>query len=220
MNSMTKILSLTLASSLLLTACSKKEEITEADVEAAASKAAQEAAAASDKKTDDKLAAMASDAESKLAASKADAEAKLASAKADADAKLAAAKADSEAKLNEAKAEMEAKLAAETKALKEQFQSSNAALKSQFESLKEKYESIKDKLPEDTVAQISAKLPELASSLGGLESIANKFSPGSLDQLKELQSKYETELGVAKKVADEILKLLGKGSLESMMPKL
>lgn len=208
MNKPTKIFALALAGSIALSGCSKKEELTEADVQAAADKAAQQAVAASDKKTDDKL-----------AAAQKDADAKLASAKADAAAKLAAAQADSEAKLNEAKAEMEAKLATQTKALKEQFQSSNAALKSQFDSLKEKYESVKDKLPEATVQSISAKLPELASSLGNLESIANKFSPGSLDQLKELQTKYESELAVAKKLADEVLKLLGKGSLESMLPK-
>ncbi len=208
MNTTTKILALALFSSAALVGCSKKEEITEADVQAAADKAAQEAVAASEKKNDDKLAAAQAANDSKLAQAKADSEAKLAQAKADSDAKLA-----------EAKAEMKAQLAAETKSLKEQFQSSNNALKTQYESLKEKYESIKDKLPEDTVAAISAKLPELASSLGSLESIANKFSPDSLEQLKELQTKYADELTVAKKVADEILKLLGKGSLESMLPK-
>lgn len=201
MNTTTKFLALALLSGAALSGCSKKEEITEADVQAAADKAAQEAVAASEKKNDDKL-----------AAAQADAAAKLAAAKADSDKKLAAAQA-------EMKAEMEAKLAAETKVLKEQFASSNAALKSQFDSLKEKYNSIKDKLPEDTAAAVSAKLPELASSLGSLETIANKFSPSSVEQLNELKSKYETELAVAKKVADEILKLLGKGSLESMLPK-
>lgn len=197
MNTTTKIFALALLSSAALTGCSKKDELTEADVQAAADKAAQEAVAASDKKNDDKLAA----------------------AKADAEAKIAAAKADSDAKLDAAKKEMEAKLASETKALKEQFQSSNAALKTQFDSLKEKYDSIKSKLPEDTVEKVSAKLPELASSLGSLETIADKFNPSSLEQLKELKTKYESELAIAKKVADEVLKLLGKGSLESMIPK-
>lgn len=197
MNTTTKILALTLAGSLALTGCSKKEELTEADVQAAADKAAQEAVAASDKRNDDKLA----------------------SAQADANAKLASAKAEADAKLEAAKAEMEAKLAEQSKALKAQFESSNAALKTQFESLKDKYDSIKSKLPEATVEKISAKLPELASSLGNLEGIANKFSPSSLEQLKELQTKYESELAVAKKVADEVLKLLGKGSLESLIPK-
>ncbi len=197
MNTPTKILALALLSSAALTGCSKKEEITEADVQAAADKAAQEAVAASEQKNDSKLA----------------------DAQAEADKKLAAAKAESDAKLAEAKTEMEAKLAAETKALKDQFESSNATLRSQYESLKEKYDSVKDKLPKDTAEKVSAKLPELASSLGNLESIANKFSPSSVEQFNEIKTKYADELEVAKNVADEILKLLGKGSLESMLPK-
>lgn len=201
MKKISKILTLTALSSLLFTACSKKEEITEADVQAAADKAAQEAVAASEQKNDDKLAAM-----------KAESDKKLADAKAEMDAKLA----DEKAKLQ---AEMEAKLASETEALKKQFTASNEALRTQFESLKEKYESAKDKLPEDIVSQVSAKLPDLSSSLGSLESIANKFNPSSLEQLSELSAKYEKELAIAKNIADEILKLLGKGSLESMLPK-
>ena len=202
MKKISKTLSFTLFSSLLLTACSNKEEITEADVQAAADKAAQEAVAASEKKNDDKLAAMQAESDKKIADAKAEMEGKLA---------------DEKAKLQK---EMEAKLASETEALKKQFTSSNAALKKQFESLKEKYDSVKSKLPEDVVSQVSAKLPDLASSLGNLESITSKFNPSSLEQLKELQSKYSDELAVAKKLADEVLKLLGKGSLESMLPKL
>lgn len=201
MNTISKILSLTALSGLVLTGCSKKEEITEADVQAAADKAATDAVAASEKKNDDKLAAMKAESEQKLADAKAEMEGKLA---------------DEKAAL---KKEMEAKLASQTQALKEQFAASNSALKSQFNSLKEKYESVKSKLPEDTVKSVSAKLPELASSLGNLESITNKFNPSSLEQLNELKTKYESELAVAKKIADEVLKLLGKGSLESMLPK-
>ncbi|MBK1876751.1 hypothetical protein [Pelagicoccus mobilis] len=187
MNSISKILTFTALGSIALTGCSKKEEITEADVQAAADKAAQEAVAASEKKNDDKMAAM---------------------------------KAESDKKLADAKAEMEAKLAAETKLLKEQFTASNAALRKQYDSLKSKYDSVKSKLPEDIVSQVSSTLPDLANSLGNLESIANTFTPSTLEQLNELKTKYEKELAVAKGIADQILKMLGKGSLESMLPKL
>lgn len=201
MNTLPKILALSIAAAAL-TACSQKEEISEADVQAAADKAAKEAVAASEKQNEDKIAALQADSDKKIADAKAEMEGKLA---------------DEKAKLQQ---EMEAKLAQESEALKKQFTASNAALKSQFESLKEKYESAKDKLPEDIVSQVSAKLPELSSSLGNLEGLASKFNPTSLEQLSELKTKYEKELAVAKKIADEVLKLLGKGSLESMLPKL
>ncbi|EDY84122.1 hypothetical protein VDG1235_3752 [Verrucomicrobiia bacterium DG1235] len=216
MTNTSKILSLALISSLVFSGCSKKEEapqVTEADVQAAADAAAKEATdaaaasqAESEKKMEDKLA-------SGLASIQKESDSKLADAKADMEAKMAAEK-------EKMKEEMAAKLAEETKALKNQFLASNASLKSQFDSLKEKYESVKDKLPDNVVETVSAKLPELASSLGNLESITSKFNPSSLEQLKELQTKYQSELALAKKVADEVLKLLGKGSLESMLPKL
>lgn len=212
MTNTSKILTLALASSLVFAGCSKKDEITEADVQAAADAAAQDAKdtaaanqAASDKKMEDKLA-------SGLASLKKESDSQLADAKAEMEAKLA----DEKAKMEE---QMNAKIEAESKALKEQFTASTAALKNQYESLKDKYNSVKDKLPEDTVQQISAKLPELASSIGSLESLTEKYSPGSLEQIKEFQTKYESELAVAKKVADEVLKMMGKGTLDSMMPK-
>ncbi|MBC2606448.1 hypothetical protein [Pelagicoccus albus] len=231
MKNPTTILTLALTGILALSGCSKKDEVTEADVQAAAAEVKASAAAAqaeSEKKMEDKLAAglasIKEESDNKLAAAQEQMDSKLAEEKAAMEEKMADEKAEMEAKLEEEKAalkaEMEEKLAAETESLKKQFASNASALQSQYDSLKSKYDSIKDSLPEDVVSAVSAKLPELSSSIGNLQSLASKFSPSTLEQIEEFKTKYQSELTTAKSLADEILKLVGKGSVESLLPKL
>lgn len=193
---------------LAVSGCSKKEEqpqMTEADVKAAADNAAASSQAETEKKLDEKLA-------SGFAEMKEDSEAQVAAAKADMEAKLAEEKAQMQA-------EMEAKLAEQSAALKEQFEASNQALRTQLDSLTSKYNSVKDKLPEDVVNTVSTKLPELQGSVATLEGLASKFDPDSMQQLEEFKTKYQDELATAKKIADELLKLVGSAGLESLIPK-
>ncbi|MDQ8203541.1 hypothetical protein [Pelagicoccus sp. SDUM812003] len=197
---MTKPL-LPLLAATLLFGCSNQEE-EEAKTQAIADAAAQKAVAESDAKHEQDMAAMKAESEGKLANLKSEMEDKLA---------------DEKAKMQE---EMKAELAAQAEELKAQYAASNRAIETQLESLTSKYESLKDKLPESAVTTFENKLPELQSSLGSLQSIVSNFNPSSLEQLKDLQTKYQKELAVAKQVADELLKLLGKSSLSELMPKL
>ena len=135
-------------------------------------------------------------------------------------------KTDSLKSENEALKQQTANLTAQAEELKaqsaaylKQIQSSNSALESQIQSLKSKYESVKEKLPESIVEPIEAKLPELDLSMSNLKSIANSYSPETVEQLETLQKKYAKELEIAKTVTDEILKLMGKGSLQELIPK-
>lgn len=127
---------------------------------------------------------------------------------------------------NEALKQQTAALQAQTEELKaqsasllSQIKSSNTALEDQIASLKSKYESAKSKLPASIVEPIEAKLPELDLSMSKLKELANSYSPETMAQVEAFQVKYDKEIAAAKKITDEILALLGKGSLDQMMPK-
>lgn len=200
MINLTKTLATSLATILLLAGCAEKEpEITEADVKAAAETATKETQAKSDKNLESKLAAG-----------------------------LKNVKEDSKAALNEAKAELESKmkgelakkLVAQKEALTKQFTASNKALRSQVDSLMSKFNSLKNKLPESIIKPLTEKLPQLNTSIASLESLVSKFNPSSLEQVAEFKTKYEKELAIAKKVRDEVMKLLANTKVGDMLKKI
>ncbi len=195
MNPTTKLIAIAALSSFLLSACGKKEEpappaVTQEDV-----KAAQTTAEAN--------------ADSKLAAG-------LADAKRDAQKSIADATAATEAKM---KAELETQLAAQKKALTDQYAASNKALREQVDALTLKFESAKTQLPEPLVSSFQDKLPSLKSSVSSLEQLVGNFSPSTLEQFDTFKKEYEKELGIAKKVADELTKLLANTKYGEMIPK-
>ena len=204
-----------LASILLLASCGKKEpEITEADVQAAAQSAAKEAQAESEKNLESKLSAGLKGIQEKSKAS-------LEKAKEDlqkqSDDKIAKAKEEIQAK---AQAELTEKLAAQKEALTKQFQASNKTLRAQIDSLTKKFDSLKEKLPESIVKPFTEKLPQFGTSVSSLESLVSKFNPTSLEQVNEFKAKYEKELGVAKKVGSELMKLLENTEIGDTLKKI
>lgn len=199
MTNFTKTLATSLATILLLAGCAdKKPEITEADVKAAAENAANDAQAESDKNLESKLAAGLKD------------------IKAESKASLDKAKGQLESKM---KTELTEKLAAQKEVLTKKFTASNSALRSQIESLTKKFSSIKAKLPESIVKPLTQKLPQLNTSIDSLESLVSKFDPSTLEQVAEFKNKYEKELAIAKKVSDEVMKLLADTKIGDMLKK-
>lgn len=194
MNTMKKILPLALCSTLFFAACSKKEDVTQEDVDAAVANA--------DAKNQEKLDEMQSDNEAALAAQAAEMDESLAAQQEMMDEKL------------------KGQLAKQANDLRAEFETSNSELKAQLESLTKKYNALEDKLPEEVVETVSAKLPELQGSLSNLETLTNEFSPSSLEQLNEFKTKYQKELSAAKNIADELLGLFGKNSLSDLMPNM
>ena len=195
MNPTTKLITLAALSSLLLAGCGKKEEpaapsVTQEDVKAAQTTA--------EKNADSKLAAG------------------LADAKKEAEKTIADAAAATEAKM---KAELETKLAEQKKALTAQFAASNQALREQVEALTKKFETAKPQLPEPLVSSFQSKLPSLETSVSSLEKLVSTFSPSTLEQVETFKKRYENELGIAKKVADELTKLLANTKYGDMIPK-
>jgi len=205
-------LTIALAGLLALSACSKKEEpaITESDVKAAAEAAAAKATAESDAKTDAKLEQLKAESENALDAKKAAMEKKLAEQKA----KMEAERAREQAAMEE---KMVAQLTAESESMRTQFSKQNEALKKQLDSITKKYNSLKAELPEDTKSMVNEMLPELETKLSGLDTLIATYSPVTIEELMSFQSEYKNEIDTAKNIADEILKILGQGSVEEVM---
>lgn len=112
----------------------------------------------------------------------------------------------------------QSELAGQTKVLASQFSMSTETLKKQYETLADKYQSLKSSLPEETVQAIEQRMPKLELSLESLEDMVAKFSPETMQQLDAFKTKYQNELGIAKDLADEIMKLLAASGLADKIP--
>ena len=64
------------------------------------------------------------------------------------------------------------------------------------------------------------KLPELATNIDSVESLVSQFSPTTLDQIETFKTKYEKEIGLAKTVADELMKLLANTEVGNALKKI
>ena len=199
MNNGTKLLSLTLCSSLLLAGCGNdEEELTEADVEAAAQEAAQEAQAETEQSVQDRLSTGFADMQKS------------------AQEELNRAKAEVESNV---KAEVEQRLAEQKEQLVTQFEASNSALRKQVDALTAQYEQLKPKLPESVQQPFQEKLPELNATVNNLESLVNQFSPDSMAQIEDFKNRYQNELATAKQLYNELVKAMANTEFGKLLPK-
>lgn len=193
-----KSLSIAASAVIFFSGCSKEEEqpaLTEADVNEAAQEAAQEAQAESDQKLGDKLA-------SGFADIKKSSEDEIAKAK------------------EEMQAEFDSKLAAQKEALIAEFEKNNQALSDQVEALSSQYSKVEDDLPENVASSFQEKLPQLKSSVQNLQTLVARFSPESMEQLQEFQTKYQKEFATAKEIGQQLMQMLNTSNTGASLPQL
>lgn len=157
--------------------------------------------------TKDELTSGLASAEKKAADEAAQLKAQLADARKKADDQAAALK-----------AEVSAALAKQKKELLSQMNANTSNLTSQMSGLKEKYESLKDSVPEEVLKVVKDQIPDLETSITKLKEMAAKFNPSSLEELNAFKTKYQKEYELALNLMKKASALLESSGVK--IPKL
>ncbi len=116
------------------------------------------------------------------------------------------------------KAEVSAALARQREDLLSEMTANTSQLTSQMSGLKEKYDSLKDSLPEEVLKVIKEQIPDLETSIGKLKDMIAKFDPDSIEELNTFKQKYQKEYEAALSLMKKASALLENSGVN--VPKL
>lgn len=153
-----------------------------------------------------------------LASMQKEADSKIANVQKAAQDQIADAQKKADEQAAKLKAEVSAALAEQRKELLMEMNAKTSNLTSQMSGINEKYDSLKDSLPDEVLKVVREQIPDMESSISKLKEMAAKFNPSSIEELNNFKQKYQKEYEVAVSLMKKASELLSSSGVN--VPKL